>query len=154
MPRQDVFFHGWRVEDNDSKAQFKKSKGGIVASSKRSVPMNAGCRKIIRGHLNWHSRNLSPCISATVDREWAFNEARRRKRQGKTNVVVHEICISKSRLRGYERRGNRIVYRHVFKWLDLARTKLPGCADFACTEQEYLFLHSIPAAFIVRTSKI
>ncbi|KOS48276.1 hypothetical protein ACN38_g708 [Penicillium nordicum] len=33
--------------------------------------------------------------------------------QGMTNVVVHEICISKSRLHKYERRGSRVVYKRI-----------------------------------------
>lgn len=116
--------------------------------------MNKGCREIVLDHLDWYSGSLSPLVSVTVDRDWAFHEARRRKMQGMTDVVVHEICVSKSCLREYERRGNRIVYKHIYTWLDLACSNLPEYADYACTDQEYLFLHRIPGIFIVKTFKI
>ncbi|KAJ5335808.1 uncharacterized protein N7506_005744 [Penicillium brevicompactum] len=74
--------------------------------------------------------------------------------QGMTRIVAQEICISKSRLRKYESRGNRIIYKHAWNWLDLARVNLPGYADYASTNQEYLFLYEIPGTFIVKTFKI
>lgn len=116
--------------------------------------MDDRCRETVLDHLDWYSRNASPLISVRVNREWAFYEAKRRREQGRTNIVVQEICISKSRLREYERCGNRIIYRHVYRWLNLARARPSDYPTYASTDQEYLFLHRIPGTFIVRTSKI
>lgn len=155
MTQQDkIYLHAWRTATDDSQARYDRRMNAILASSSRSVPMNVGCRKIVLNHLDWSSESLSPLISVTEDREWAFQQARRRKKQGEANVVVHEICISKRRLRKYERRGKRISYRQVYKWLDLARARLPRYANYACTDQEHLFLHEIPGIFIVKTFKV
>ncbi|KAJ9484650.1 hypothetical protein VN97_g8722 [Penicillium thymicola] len=155
MTRDDkIFLRAWRVETRESMACFNRRTDDILASSSRSVPMNEGCREIVLNHLDWYSESLSPLISVTVDRDWAFHEARRRKMQGMTNVVVHEICISKSRLHKYERRGSRVIYKRISRWLDLAKTKLPEYASYASTNQEFLFLYRIPGIFIVKTFEI
>ena len=153
IQQDEIFLRAWRIETKDSMARYSRRVDAILASSSRSVPMNVGCRKIVLNHLDWSSESLSPLISVTEDRDWAFHEARRRKMQGATNVVVHEIRISKRRLRKYERRGKRISYRHIHKWLALARADLPRYANYACTDREYLFLHEIPGIFIVKTFK-
>jgi hypothetical protein len=155
MTRKDkIYLRAWRVENRESKACFNERMDAILASSSRSVPMNKGCREIVLNHLDWYSECLSPLISVTVDRDWAFHEARRRKMQGMTNVIVHEICISRSRRHKYQRRGGRVVYHRISTWLNLAKTKLPKYASYGSTNQEILFLHRIPGIFIVKTFKI
>ncbi|PKY07210.1 hypothetical protein P168DRAFT_279194 [Aspergillus campestris IBT 28561] len=155
MPGQDeIFLRAWRVEDEDSMAQFDRRTGAILAKTTRRVPMDERCRNIVLNHLDWSSRSLSPLISVTKNENWAFHEAQRRIKQGKTDVVVHEICVSKSRLIKYKRCGEQLVYRHTFTWLDKACTDLPGCADYKSTDYEYLFLHQIPGIFIVETTRM
>ncbi|PLB38875.1 uncharacterized protein BDW47DRAFT_104455 [Aspergillus candidus] len=155
MPGQDeIFLRAWRVEDEDSMAQFDRRTNAILAKSRRRVPMNERCRRILLNHLDWSSRSLSPFISVTKNKAWAFREAQRRILQGKTDVVVHEIRVSKSRLRRYERSGKELVYGRTLTWLRRACTDLPECANYESTDYESLFRHQIPGIFIVKSLRM
>lgn len=135
-------------------APFDEDENAILARSLEPVPTDPRDRNdllrlqdILLDHLDWYSAVPSPFISVSRDREWAFNEARRRGEQGNTNVVVHEICITRAGLRQYYKYGNpQICWKGVREWLHLA-----GLETTSTYAKECLFLHHIPGEFITET---
>jgi hypothetical protein len=140
------------VEDDSSNASYREG-DGIRAASMHYIPMypRGNEKKMdwlddeLSRHLDWYNEKPSPFISVSTDREWAFGEANRREKYGKTDVVVYEIRAE----------GNRGTYwESVEDLLDMVDSDTPGCADHPSTENEYLFLHHIPEKFIVRRTRI
>lgn len=157
MPRRaGRFYVYYRCEDDESRARFVRGQG-IVAKSQEPVPMNPKTRKDqarvvepVLEHLDWRSRRPSPFISTSRSKKWVYKEARRRVEAGRTNVRVYRILIPHQYHDG-QRRGRRnttAFCKSVMAWLDLANEEIPWYANFAATDDEYLFLHCIPEEFI------
>lgn len=132
---------------------------GILALSDEWIPLNPRewwqqkkLRHVLWDHLNWSNKTPSPFISVSRDKEWALHQAARREEEGKTGVVVYEICITDEHLHEYhaDPRNPRIRWKGVRRWLDLAESCIPKWADYPSTENELLFLHHIPDEFITR----
>ncbi|KAJ6134422.1 hypothetical protein N7523_000744 [Penicillium sp. IBT 18751x] len=137
-------------------AKLDKKQQAIMAASTQFVDVKprSSCQRgllrvLIDNHLNWRSRKLSPMISTSERKSWTMNEAKRRRRDGDTRVVVYEILITAEGLKEYRKRKNPyFCWKSVAKWRDSTGLNIPG-DDFAGTEFETLFLHRIPEEFIV-----
>ncbi len=129
-------FHGWRVEDASSRAQWTPN--GILSGSDDLVEFQANTRQeketlreAMLAHLDWGNRVDTPFISVYKSNYRAVKEANRRLDAGKANVVIHEIVIDES-CRG------RVQFRYVPKLM---------CAfdeGFTGAKYEFVFLHRIP----------
>ncbi|OOF97586.1 hypothetical protein ASPCADRAFT_206391 [Aspergillus carbonarius ITEM 5010] len=149
----------WRVESDRSRAQYVKGKG-ILAESGRSVPYNPRgwkeTRQLGRGlmaHLDWSNRVPTPFVSVSSNRDWVFDQARRRCREGETGVRVYKIKVPD--LTSYHKKsGRRVTCMKLKTWLNRAGCGIPEYADFQSSEDEYLFLHHIPKRLIVKVRKV
>ncbi|PYH84429.1 hypothetical protein BO82DRAFT_351980 [Aspergillus uvarum CBS 121591] len=156
MPSWESGRFVYRVESDHSRAQMIEDLG-ILSEGNQWVPFRpqdwrqrSDLQVELWVHLNWGNRRPTAFISTSSDREWAFHEAKRRRRAGETNVRVH--MIDASRLGAYRsREGHKVTVMKLDTWLNVAKTYLPEYADFPCSENEYLFLHCIPEDLIVKT---
>lgn len=147
-PRREGIYHGFRVEDAESRAHLTPD--GIRSGSNTKV--NFGCRtfwekrrllELVQNHLDWGSRPDTPFISVYGDWDRAYREAERRVRAGKIDVVIHEIFID------YDSEGE-VQFRHVPKLMQKLGAEIPGKAAHNA-EFEFIFLHRIPRKFIIGT---
>jgi hypothetical protein len=141
----------WRVEDDGSMARYKEGKG-IYAGAVRSTmtfDLSRGSNRKRLGqrllrHLYWRNRVRTEFISAYSDEERAEVEAWNRVSAGKSNVVIHWICVP-------ERKGrHRVEYRQVRKLMKDLGKKIPDKA-YHNTEHEFVFLHHIPEDCVQET---
>lgn len=138
----------FRVEDDSSIAFYMEGLGIFAALGEEWVPLYPKgfkgmsiLEQMVWDHLDWYNRTPTPFISASSNKDWALNEARRRQEAGKTNVVVYQIF----------RRQYHVKYPYfesVRTLLNRAQSHIPSHADYPCTNYEYLFLHHIPDEFI------
>lgn len=140
----------YRVEDDESRARYFEGRG-IQAEANRLVPYDPRnpwqqkyLGKELWDQLDWRNRTPTVFISTSSNKEWAFAEARRRVREGKTNVKVYEIRVPDDLERYNKRRNCRLVFKRLTKWLERAAVGMPRCAQFRSSRNEYLFLHYIP----------
>ncbi|RAL10369.1 uncharacterized protein BO97DRAFT_407046 [Aspergillus homomorphus CBS 101889] len=145
----------YRVEDNESRARFRQGRGIRAEGYKKWVhynPLTRRQRESLKGelwaHLDWRNRSPTPFISTSRDRDWVFDEASRRKQEGKTNVRVYKIKVPDDLERYSRSRNCRVVFKKLTKWLGRAHSTLPCYAPDNCSWNEYLFLHDIPSDLI------
>lgn len=143
---QEALFHGFRVEDATSRAQWTSD--GIISGSDTSVTFSGRTseekqelRMAVENHLNWYSSTDTPFISVYGDRNRAFQEARRRVNNGAEDVVVYEINVPFS-LKGH------VQFRLVPKLMRELSAPIPEMA-VRNAEFEFIFLHHIPPECIV-----
>jgi hypothetical protein len=131
----------WRVEDEDSQATTTP-RDGILSAPESDLTFEVKyewqrkrLRKSLVNHSNWGCRQPSPFISVYGNEDWAFNEARRRQRDGRYNVTVTEIDL--------ELLDNRVEFRNAAK---LANT--PGLRtsdeEWRTAVGEFLFINCVP----------
>jgi hypothetical protein len=113
-------------------------------------------RESLLRHLDWKCCFPSPFISTSRNKEWVYNEARRRVAAGHTNVRVYQISIPYQYHDGRRRRrkATTAFRKSVMVWLNLANEAIPPYANYASTGEEYLFLHCIPEKFIQELEQV
>ncbi|KAL2192691.1 hypothetical protein P885DRAFT_47104 [Corynascus similis CBS 632.67] len=147
-PRRKGIFHGFRVEDAESRAHLTLD--GIVSGSDTAVNFEYDTfweerrlLELVQDHLDWGSRTDTPFISVYGDWGRAYREAERRVRAGKIDVVIHEILIN----HGSE---GEVQFRLVPKLMSTLGAEIPDKAAHNA-ELEFICLHFIPRKFIIRT---
>lgn len=149
MPRKKKpEFCGWRVEDDSSRAFYRKNKGIFAEASNRLVPLdpkdeNDRKRLLneVESHLEWKSDEPTPFISVYGKENPAKREAHRRKQIGHRNVIIHYVEIPKAE------NDRPIYYRHVPTLMEALGSEVPEHVG-GSAEDEFIFLHHIPGEFI------
>ena len=90
----------WRVTDANTAAKYHRGNGFIAGEPHAVVTLNPSTplevedtKMYILQHLNWRNRRPTPFISVYTDFETAENEALRRRKESKKDVVLWEICL-------------------------------------------------------------
>ncbi|KAI0436702.1 hypothetical protein F4803DRAFT_208028 [Xylaria telfairii] len=139
-------FQGWRIEDDDSHVKYWPGYG-IRASSEESVRMNPRNRfetealyEKVQQHIDWYNKVPTPFISVYNDEGRAAQEANRRVRTGKRNVVAYEIVVHRS---------DNVIFRNMVKLFNkVLDEEIPEFVGNNA-ENEFIFLHWIPEDCVV-----
>lgn len=142
----------YRVEDGCSQARFRADKGVLAGDVRSRVGfrlsrnnMRVSLGRHFCNHINWSNRQKTPLISVYDDYEAAYEEALRRKKQGKKSVVLVFIDLSRA--------DRRLEYRNVRGLAKSLGCWIPHKA-WNNSEFEYVFLHRIPACAIVKIVRL
>jgi hypothetical protein len=141
----------WRVEDDSSIACYRHRRG-IYAG--RGVPITFEAKSEderqelaywLDLHLDWSNKIRTPFISVYNNRRRAEQEADRRADAGKSNVVIYEINVP-----DWDRSPRvPVEFRKVRKLSTALGVEIPPQA-YRNSENEFVFLHHIPEAYIWR----
>ena len=156
MAQDHLVFIGWRVEDKSSRARYRRGSGIHAGDSNITVTFNTynihNARKLrmwTPRHLDWRNEYDTPLISFYADFDRAMNEANRRVRANKANVVIHEIQIPRQN----RSRHGRVEFRRVRKLMKELGGRIPDKA-YHNTEHEFVFLKEIPDEYIVESIRV
>lgn len=139
-----------RVEDEGSQARFRTGRGVLASDMRSRVDFQLSrnmcpLRRHFCNHMNWSNRRKTPFISAYCCFKAAYEEALRRVRRGKKNVIIIFIDPSRADYR-VEYRNARWLAEDLECWIP---TKAWNNSEF-----EYLFLRCIPARAIVNIIRL
>ncbi|KAF2269353.1 hypothetical protein CC78DRAFT_277823 [Lojkania enalia] len=136
----------WRVQDEHSRARFRKGEGILAEDAGKVVDFND--RNMVRHelelHLDWANRRPTPFISCYADYNTALCEAERRINKGKRDVWLLRIdlkaCWGEVEFREVRRlAGKTGIWIEEYAWHN--------------SESEYIFLHGIPYYAVRRVKR-
>lgn len=139
-----IFF---RVQDEDSRDQYRDSKGIYATAQSNSMLFDIkkhyyDIRDEVVKHLNWDNRDPTCLISTYANESVAQDQAQRRIDNGKEEVVI--LVIDTSQYLGGAQ------YRDLRKLVEKIGLSIPKKAGNN-SEYEWVFLDHIPDYMIVDT---
>ena len=128
----------YRVEDACSSAQYIDGKGilaGDTDTAVRFTSNEAVLRDLVDQHLDWSNRNPTPFISTYCEESVAWDEAQRRVKRGRKDIINYKIDMDDTCERAEYRNVQRLA-KKLDLWIEEKA--------WHNSEHEWIFLHRIP----------
>jgi hypothetical protein len=130
----------YRVFDDQSVSRFDEVDGFVAGNPYAAFNRNQYWAKhVIRRHMSWANRRLTPFVSVTASRAKAEEYALRRQRMGHGDVSIAKIDTAALRASG-------IIIFHMATLVKRTRASID---PVAWNYSEYLCLQGIPRKAIV-----